>query len=418
MSSFISSLLTDLGLLTRTPPRHPQPGSEIPQSGPIKPSSSEPSQPTVTDQKPDRGASESIAGDAGSLPSPPFFQTLPKDMDGRTADLSVTRPLTGDFMTGDRTDNVSRSEINNSTTSHQDLSAQHDDSAGPTNGSSSTDLSPGHETRDRTQQSPGQIFDVDELGKTSLPADDGMGLLRNKIHAIRDLNLNNDEKARRVHYLMTESYNSSRPLPPTSPNLASSRLDAPASPVSSQVNAVSSSPTSPTLTASNPQHETLFNLTAEDLQPTYVPRVELESPVVETGEEDPDTEELNGALLGCQHYMRNVKLQCFTCKKWYACRFCHDDFEDHHLIRRDTENMLCMLCGHPQPANQHCRQCGEQSAQYYCDICKLWDNDGEKSIYHCNDCGICRIGQGLGKDFFHCKVRWQLPTRIEMLILS
>jgi hypothetical protein len=50
--------------------------------------------------------------------------------------------------------------------------------------------------------------------------------------------------------------------------------------------------------------------------------------------------------------------------------------------------------------------------------CKLWDDDPEKSIYHCNDCGICRIGQGLGKDFFHCKVgcflspssSWFLPT--------
>ena len=36
--------------------------------------------------------------------------------------------------------------------------------------------------------------------------------------------------------------------------------------------------------------------------------------------------------------------------------------------------------------------------------CKLWDDDPHKSIYHCNDCGICRIGKGLGKDFFHCKV--------------
>ncbi|KAJ5533637.1 hypothetical protein N7494_010189 [Penicillium frequentans] len=414
MSSFISSLLTDLGLLTRTPPRHPQPESEFPQSGQTKSSSSEPSQPTVTDQKSDRGASESIAGDAGSLPCPPFFQSLPKDMDGHTADLSITRPLTGEFMAGDRADNVRNSNTNHNPMIHQELSTQHDDSARPSNGPSSTDPSLGHETRDGTQQSPRQTFGIDELGKTSLPADDGMKLLRNKIHAIRDLNLNNDEKARRVHYLMTESYNSSRPLPPNSPTLTSSCLDTPASPLSPQVNPVNSSPTSPTLTASNPHYESLFNLTAEDLQPSYVPRVEPESPIVETGEEDPDTEELNGVLLGCQHYMRNVKLQCFTCKKWYACRFCHDEFEDHHLIRRDTENMLCMLCGHPQPADQHCRQCGEQSAQYYCDICKLWDNDGEKSIYHCNDCGICRIGQGLGKDFFHCKTCCVcLPISIE-----
>jgi ribosomal protein L40E len=79
--------------------------------------------------------------------------------------------------------------------------------------------------------------------------------------------------------------------------------------------------------------------------------------------------------------------------------------EDHTLVRRDTKHMLCMLCGHAQPAAQNCRRCTEQTAQYYCEICKLWDNDSKKSIYHCSDCGICRIGQGLGKDFFHCQVR-------------
>jgi uncharacterized CHY-type Zn-finger protein len=243
----------------------------------------------------------------------------------------------------------------------------------------------------------------------SLPADDGMGWLRNKIHAIRELDLGNDEKARMVHDLMTESYNSSRILSPSlsaaiSPTFSPSSLAQPGSPPPDL------SQLSPTFMASFSQYENQFTLTQEDLQPTYVPKVEPESPVAETGEEageeDPDTEELEETSLGCQHYIRNVKLQCFTCKKWYTCRFCHDEAEDHHLIRRDTENMLCMLCGHAQPAAHDCRKCGEQTAQYYCEICKLWDNDGKKSIYHCNDCGICRIGQGLGKDFFHCKVWW------------
>ncbi|TGZ80392.1 zf-CHY-domain-containing protein [Ascodesmis nigricans] len=106
---------------------------------------------------------------------------------------------------------------------------------------------------------------------------------------------------------------------------------------------------------------------------------------------------------GCAHYRRNVRLQCSTCERWYTCRFCHDENEDHALIRQQTKNMLCMPCGRPQPAGQDCRFCGVRSAKYYCDKCKLWDDDPQKSIYHCNDCGICRIGQGLGKDFFHCK---------------
>jgi hypothetical protein len=62
-----------------------------------------------------------------------------------------------------------------------------------------------------------------------------------------------------------------------------------------------------------------------------------------------------------------------------------------------------MLCLTLQPAAQDCNNCGERVARYYCDKCKLWDDDPKKAIYHCDDCGICRQGNGLGKDFFHCK---------------
>ena len=43
-----------------------------------------------------------------------------------------------------------------------------------------------------------------------------------------------------------------------------------------------------------------------------------------------------------------------------------------------------------------------QMSSYYCSICHLWENNPNKSIYHCVDCKICRIGKGLGIDFFHC----------------
>lgn len=65
--------------------------------------------------------------------------------------------------------------------------------------------------------------------------------------------------------------------------------------------------------------------------------------------------------------------------------------------------MLCMLCSTLQPAAKNCNNCKEEMARYYCDKCKLWDNHPEKSIYHCDDCGICRQGKGLGEDYFHCK---------------
>lgn len=39
------------------------------------------------------------------------------------------------------------------------------------------------------------------------------------------------------------------------------------------------------------------------------------------------------AILGCQHYRRGAKLQCSTCNLWATCRYCHDEQEDHKLIR-------------------------------------------------------------------------------------
>ncbi|PGH05620.1 hypothetical protein AJ80_08312 [Polytolypa hystricis UAMH7299] len=251
-----------------------------------------------------------------------------------------------------------------------------------------------------------------------LPADDGMSSLRKKIHGIRDTKTSNDEKARLIHDLMTESYNASvRHIhsPQTLQCLSPASLrnhERPTTPISlhsrQSIDQFSSTPAS---IASASSSDSPYFLNAEDLEPTYVAGhgsvSQSYTPDVLSldGElESNGTTEDNGQLkLGCQHYKRNVKLQCFTCKRWYTCRFCHDTAEDHTLVRRATENMLCMLCKTPQPASQWCRVCGTQAACYYCSVCKLWNDDPQKSIYHCHDCGICRIGQGLGKDFFHCK---------------
>ena len=240
-----------------------------------------------------------------------------------------------------------------------------------------------------------------------------MGTLRRKIHAIRELSVSSEEKARMVHELMTENYHSSRAgsdrrLTSTPPV---SDLHVSAAPKSQEIREGRSSVCQPSATSppidSSIQEIDSFNLTPEDIEPTFAPKDDPDSPLGDGDDDDDvvDVEELEEASLGCKHYKRNVKIECYVCKKWYTCRFCHDQVEDHHLVRQKTEHMLCMFCGHAQPASQWCRKCGEQAALYYCNICKLWDNDSNKSIYHCNDCGICRIGQGLGKDFFHCKVK-------------
>lgn len=145
-----------------------------------------------------------------------------------------------------------------------------------------------------------------------------------------------------------------------------------------------------------------YTVTPADLVPTMYPEDDKREEMDElVGEEE------NTPVYGCQHYMRNVKVQCFDCHRWFPCRHCHDASPDlpfpHSLNRKKTENMLCMLCHTPQPAGEVCTSCGQDTAYYYCDICKLWDNDSTKRIYHCDDCGICRRGEGLGRDYVHCK---------------
>lgn len=128
------------------------------------------------------------------------------------------------------------------------------------------------------------------------------------------------------------------------------------------------------------EEETIFELQESDLEPCFN----------------------SEGRLGCEHYIRNCKVHCVTCNRFFPCRLCHDEEENHQLPRTETKYMLCLLCKHPQKAGQFCRKCRERIASYYCSICKLWSDDEEKSIFHCADCGICRIGKGIGVDTFHC----------------
>ena len=248
-----------------------------------------------------------------------------------------------------------------------------------------------------------------------MPEDDGNGELRRKILAVQAMDISQGLKAQLVHQLLMEGYMRNRPTSPTSPTLKAESPSGPSAP----------DPTGPlqALKAWNPLRDGPGPLdlpvSEEDLRPTY-------APLTFPNGDDNDNDVLGGMgklqiegddrpTLGCDHYKRNVKLQCAACDKWYTCRFCHDAVEDHALPRRDTKHMLCMLCGCAQKASDTCIGCGEMAAYYFCSVCKLWNNDPNKSIYHCSDCGLCRVGQGLGKDFFHCKVR-RLPTLCRMRI--
>ncbi|KAA8542369.1 hypothetical protein F0562_023494 [Nyssa sinensis] len=106
---------------------------------------------------------------------------------------------------------------------------------------------------------------------------------------------------------------------------------------------------------------------------------------------------------GCKHYKRNCKLLAACCNQLYTCRRCHDDAADHSMDRKATSKMMCMKCLIIQPISPACStaSCNNLSmAKYYCRICKLFDD--EREIYHCPYCNLCRVGKGLGIDYFHC----------------
>ena len=246
-----------------------------------------------------------------------------------------------------------------------------------------------------------------------IPEDDGMKELRARIQTIHARGLPQEETARLMHQLLLEGYRASKVA-----GLASHRLEELPSPASQTRE--EPTPHGPLESLRFwPSHlgESIepvkFILSADDLNPTYAPirpnknQSGVNTPGMNTPSVYTDSllPEFMQPPLGCQHYERSVKLQCATCKKWYPCRLCHDAEEDHKLPRFETQHMLCMLCGTPQKASDVCIACGELAAQYYCDICKLWENRQSKPIYHCYDCGICRRGLGLGKDYVHCKVR-------------
>lgn len=248
-----------------------------------------------------------------------------------------------------------------------------------------------------------------------IPEDDGMGYLRARIHSINAQDISQNDKARLIHDILLESYRPSK-------STASVRISSDDETLLAHAHELSASPSGVDslkiwLQGEGQPPIESFNLTTSDLTPTFAPiRRQSKSSGNKEPSTPPDLEEVEPTEppLGCQHYERNVKLQCSTCEKWYSCRFCHDAVEDHNLIRKDTKHMLCMLCGTPQNASDICYKCGEISAQYYCNICKLWENRSSKPIYHCHDCGICRRGLGLGKDFFHCKTcRACITTSIE-----
>ncbi|XP_074268332.1 E3 ubiquitin-protein ligase MIEL1-like [Silene latifolia] len=112
---------------------------------------------------------------------------------------------------------------------------------------------------------------------------------------------------------------------------------------------------------------------------------------------------------GCEHYKRRCKLLAPCCNRVFTCRHCHNDVmgslsnpkERHELVRHDVKRVVCAVCETEQQVAKVCSNCGVNMGEYFCEICRFYDDETEKKQFHCDDCGICRVG---GRDkFFHCQ---------------
>ena len=60
----------------------------------------------------------------------------------------------------------------------------------------------------------------------------------------------------------------------------------------------------------------------------------------------------------------------------------------------------CALCGLRQDTALSCAGCGVAFGAYACLRCRFFDDDLRKQQFHCDACGICRVGGRA--NFFHC----------------
>lgn len=66
-----------------------------------------------------------------------------------------------------------------------------------------------------------------------------------------------------------------------------------------------------------------------------------------------------------------------------------------------VKEIVCSKCKLKQSVSNKCLECNTQFGKYFCSICNLFD-DTDKGQFHCNLCGLCRVGGET--NFFHCQL--------------
>lgn len=133
-----------------------------------------------------------------------------------------------------------------------------------------------------------------------------------------------------------------------------------------------------------------------------------------------DTSEKSKRMF-CKHSKIHLHQIFKCCNKVYPCRFCHDEDQEHEAKRFDIDYVKCDFCNVSQKKDSACNnpECYqfEKKHNYYCHKCNIWKNDSDinlqylnsiliqkinvnKKFFHCNKCGICRVGNS--DDYKHC----------------
>lgn len=99
----------------------------------------------------------------------------------------------------------------------------------------------------------------------------------------------------------------------------------------------------------------------------------------------------------CEHYKKNCSRFYFSCCGLYdPCMRCH---RERNICKRPIlEKITCNKCSLEQEPSPQCKRCSILFGNFYCNICSIWTE--RTDIYHCNDCGICRVGPR--EVTFHC----------------
>lgn len=132
--------------------------------------------------------------------------------------------------------------------------------------------------------------------------------------------------------------------------------------------------------------------------------VDLSSPVGEGRDNSANSVDGSKAVFGCAHFKRDLYLLAPCCNKWYVCRVCHDEQEDHVLDRAHIARQCCMFCLTPTPVAQRCTSaaCHDRLlAHYYCEKCHTHRKETDLRFWHCDKCGMCRSGS-LKYEYEHC----------------